>query len=529
MLSSTLAGVLALLAQAGPARAEGKVLQSTAARAYLDAGAVDGLAPGAVLALRRGGVEVARCTVEAVADRAASCAARGVHPGDTFALPGRAAQEPPKLLPPPAAPETVAVQALALAAAPIRTVEFTPPVRAAGARRGPVAAVELSEVTWLATSSSPHTATRAGLSIRSAEVGRGLRLDLDAEAIRWTARPSTARFRPEDGSQLYVWQAGLTRDAGDGGVAVSLGRILPWRIPGATILDGATAGWRGERWELGAFAGFVPEPSTLGLAGDRAAGGGYWAWDHAFGKGITLRDEGRLAIVRSPELGTRFEAETRAAARLGRLLSLSGSARLGFGGDAQAPGALDAARLELSSSPAPQLRVAGWLAYDGLEVPDDGEPAVYAGRSRRAEASVSWRRPNVHATLLGGVAKDLVTGLDRGWAGPVLALPRLIARRGGLSLGYLEELGWSDGRSAWLQATWRPLERLRLLGRLSWSHASSLAVSQDELGATFALVADVTRAVSARLSVSGRGGIPRGEGSTIPGGGTVFATVAARY
>jgi hypothetical protein len=52
---------------------------------------------------------------------------------------------------------------------------------------------------------------------------------------------------------------------------------------------------------------------------------------------------------------------------------------------------------------------------------------------------------------------------------------------------------------------------------------------QDELGATFALMADVTRAVSARLSVSGRGAIPSGEGATPPGGGTVFATVAARY
>ena len=75
------------------------------------------------------------------------------------------------------------------------------------------------------------------------------------------------------------------------------------------------------------------------------------------GKGASLRDEGRLAVVRSPELGTRFEAETLAAATLGRALWLSGSARFGLGGDAQAPGKLDAARYSIT--PPPWGRVGG--------------------------------------------------------------------------------------------------------------------------------------------------------------------------
>ncbi|HSN14097.1 MAG TPA: hypothetical protein VLT61_05655, partial [Anaeromyxobacteraceae bacterium] len=426
MATTTFAVALVLLVQgAPPHRGEGKVLQATAARAYLDAGSEDGLTVGAEVAFRRAGAEVARCRLETVAERAATCAVRGVHPGDAFALPGRAAHEAPRLLPPPAAPEVVAAQARALAAAPTPVIEFAPPPRAAAPRTGAVAAVELSELAWLATSASPFTGTRAGLSIRSADLGwGGLRLDVDAQAIRWTARPSTTRFRQSDASQLYVWQAGVTRDLGADRAAVSVGRLMPWRIPGATILDGATAGWRLPWIEAGAFGGLVPQPSTLGPTSDRATGGGYWVWDHAFGRGISLRDEGRLAVVRSPELGTRVEAETRAAARLSRALDLSGSVRLGFGGDAQAPGNVDAARLEVASRPIDHLRLAGWLAYDGLEVPGDAEPMVYAGHTRRAEGSITWDEGSAYrVTLLGGTAKDLSTGLDRGWFGPAIDLP----------------------------------------------------------------------------------------------------------
>jgi hypothetical protein len=521
--------VVALLAQGASHRAEGKVVQATAARAYLDAGADDGLAAGAEVIFHRAGAELARCRLEEVAGRSSACTVRGVHPGDTFALPARVAAEAPKVLPPPPAPEVVAAQARALAAAPTPIIEFAPSPRAAGTRTAAVAAVELSELTWLATSASPFTGTRAGVSIRSADLGwGGLRLDLDAQAIRWTSRPSSARFRPNDASQLYVWQAGVSRDLGVDGAVVSVGRVMPWRIPGATILDGATAGWRLPWLELGAFGGLVPQPSTLGMASDRATGGGYWAWDHAFGKELSLRDEGRVAVVRSPELGTRVEAETRAAARLTRALDLSGSLRLGFGGDAKAPGNVDAARLEVSTRPIDHLRVAGWLAYDGLEVPGDAEPMVYPGHARRAEGSVSWDQGRAYrVTLLGGTAKDLSTGLDRGWAGPVIDLPSLFWR-GGLSLGYLEEVGWSDGRSAWLQAIVRPWSRLRLLARVSWSHASAVALMQDELGAAVSVAADLTRAISARLSITARGPVS-GQGNSFTGGATAFATVAARY
>jgi hypothetical protein len=530
-MNALLFAALLLAPVPAPHRAEGRVLQATAARAYLDAGADDGLSPGSEIAFHRAGIEVARCKLEAVTARASACAARGVRAGDGFALPERPSAAEPKLLPAPPAPELLAAQAKALVAAPIAVVQFDPRARGAEPRRVPITSVELSETAWLATSAGPFQATRADVSIREAEVGLGLLLDVDARAVRWWSRPNP-RYRPNDSSQLMVWQASLSRAPAPGEVALSFGRILPWRIPGATVMDGATGGWRGDRYEVGGFAGFVPSPLTLALETDRSTAGAYWSWDQPMGKGIFVRDEGRLAVVRSPELGTRLEGETLATARLGPWLDLDGSARLGFGGDAQAPGNVDAARLEVGARPVQPLRIAAWLAYDGLELPPDSEPTVQAGHSRRAEGSVTWEAGrSLRATLLGGTSRDFRSGLERSWVGPVIDLPRLLFRGGGLSFGYLEELGWSDGRSAWLQGWIRPWARLRVLARLGWSHATALALDQDELAATLALAADLGQAVTARLTMSLRGPLPTGGGGAgdTAAGGTVFATVAARY
>jgi len=64
----------------------GRVLQVTATRAYLDAGADEGLTPGQVVALWRGDVEAGRCTVEEVAPGSATCTGGGARPGDAFKL-----------------------------------------------------------------------------------------------------------------------------------------------------------------------------------------------------------------------------------------------------------------------------------------------------------------------------------------------------------------------------------------------------------------------------------------------------------
>ena len=526
-----LAVALLLLAQAAP-RTEGKVLQATAARAYLDAGADDGLAVGGEVVFRRAGAEVARCRLEVVSARSASCAVRGARVGDGFPLPGRAAQESPKLLPPPAAPEAIAAQARALAAAPIATVEFSAPA----ARRGGEAGA-----------ARRRGALRGGLGRDERQpVHRDARWALDPlrrRGARAPARPRRAgdpvdpprpgpRFRPGDASQLYVWQAGLSRDPGGDGAAVSVGRLMAWRIPGATILDGATAGWRLPWLEVGAFGGLVPQPSTLGMTTDRATGGGYWVWDHSFGKGVSLRDEGRLAVVPSPELGTRFEAETRAAARL------RPCAR---------PLRLAAARLRRRRAGARECRRGAARGLDATDQPRCG--------SRDGSPTTGWRCPatrspwSTRATRAGprGASRGTVgarsvrrssaarrrilsIGLDRSWVGPVVDLPRLLFRRGGLSLGYLEEMGWSDGA-----------ERLGPGGRPSVGAAAAaraaLVVPRVEPRGDAGRVGagarrggghhgDVQRQALGRRPAAR---VPTGEGASTAGGGAVFATVAARY
>jgi hypothetical protein len=528
----TAAAVLSLLLVPGAAHAlkDGWVVQVTAARAYLDAGSDDGLAPGAEISLRRAGVEVARCRIEALSARSAACTAPGARVGDTFTLPVLAASEEARLLPPLTSAEQLKAQAAALSAARVTLVDYAAPPRASIAASQAVATVEVGEATWFASSGTPYTATRASVALHGAELGRGFRADVDAFAVHWSSRPAApvTRFRPSDASQLYVWQAAVSREPGADGLSVAAGRVLPWRIPGATILDGAMAGWRLGAVEVGAFGGLVPDPMTLGITTDRSTAGGYWVFDRRFTGGSGVRDEGRLAFVHSPELGSRFEAETRAVGWYGRAVDLSGSARFGLGGAATAPGRLDAARFELGLRPAPSFRVAGWFAYDGLDVASATEPAVLPGHGRRAEGSVAWEPGSWRLTILGGTATDSASALHRSWVGPIVDWPRLFGARGGLSAGYLEEMGWSDGRSAWVQLLARPWSPLRLFARLSWTHVTALAIAPNELGAALGAVADLGRHFTARLSLYSRAGVDFG-GNGTEGGTSLLATVAAKY
>jgi hypothetical protein len=83
--------------------------------------------------------------------------------------------------------------------------------------------------------------------------------------------------------------------------------------------------------------------------------------------------------------------------------------------------------------------------------------------------TVAWQpTPGLSAGLTGLLARDIGSALARQMVGPELAFPRLFGPRGGLSLGYLEELGWLRGRSAYAQTVLQPASSLRLLGRVSW-------------------------------------------------------------
>jgi len=287
-------------------------------------------------------------------------------------------------------------------------------------------------------------------------------------------------------------------------LALLAGRILPWTVPGGTVMDGAMLTLHGEGLEGSIFGGVVPEPDTLNPGTQRATGGASWAVERRLRRDLVVRQEGRLAWVRSPELGNRVELEAGASAHAGAILDLYGTARLGAGGTSQAPGLLDGARVEAGLRPMPRLALTGGFEYGGLAVPLAITPPALGARTRRADASGFYDLGFLRVGASAGFSRDQRASLDRSWVGPEVQLPRLFTPRLSLSAGYLEEVGWLRGRSAFLQTVARPWDRLRLIGRLSWNHESSLGFDQDEVGLYLSAVAELTRRIGLRLSTMGR-------------------------
>lgn len=510
----------------------GRVVQVTAARAYLDAGAEDGLSPGDVLTLWRGEVEAGRCTVETVAPGSATCTAGVARPGDAFKLSPPA--EPPQkvvTLPPLPSEAELARLAAAVAVAPVAVVEFkgapkgAPPM---AAPRAVIAEVALGDAVWTSTGSDTWDVARLDASVHGAAVGP-LTLDLDLRAERWLSR-GVATFRPADDTRIYVWQAQVGWARPGSALALAAGRIMPWTVPGATVMDGAMAGVRRQGWEAGVFGGLVPDPDTLNPSSDRATAGAYWALEQRLSRAVVLRHEARLAWVRSPELGDRGELEAGAALHAGPALDAYVSARLGAGGTLQATGALDAARAELLLRPLPGLSITGGFDYGGLAVPWVVAPPAFGSRNRRADVTAFYDLGFLRVGASGGTSRDDVSGLERTWAGPEVQLPRLFTHRLAVSAGYLEELGWLHGRSAWIQSVARPWDALRLIGRASWSHEAAVGMDQEEVGLSLTAAAELSRRIGLRLSLLGRAGFNASGGeSQVPVALTGSASIYAAF
>lgn len=504
------AAVLLLLslapAAAGQGRSQGRVLSVTEARAYLDAGSEEGLVPGAVLQLVRHGRPAGDCRVEEASDHHASCAGAGFRVGDTFALPAQPAAKVAEL-PPPLPAEEVARLLAVVQAAPIALVTYQAQPGAAAAREV-TGEVVLGFASWMSNVAAPDQQARLDLSIRGAEIGRDLRLHVDLTALRWTRRTST-EFIPGPDTQLLVWQAEAAwRDPGRS-FDFELGRVRPWLVPGATVFDGAQAGFRLGRADVGLFGGLVPDPWTTSPAVDRYTGGAFWALETRLGSSH-LRHEGRLAIVHSPELGSRIEGEVDAGLWVSRALDVSGEVRVAAG-DRRAPGYLDQARLALSGRPFDALSFAGGFGYVGLSTPLASiVRATWPGPSRRGDLMASvdvWRFLTVSAT--GGFAEDIGSGLRHGWAGPEVSCPRFFTPRVVLSAGWLADLGWLKGQNAYVQASTRPADAVRILARFSWFRDDRAAIPgshDDQFGLHLSGSVDLTRWLAFRLSVLARSG-----------------------
>jgi hypothetical protein len=505
----------------------------TGARAYLDAGSDDGLEVAVVLAMWRGDHEVGRCTVEAVAPNHATCTGVGVRPGDVARLPARVATEVKvvKLAPLPSEAELVR-RADQLATVPVTLIEAkaTPvATRALQAPRGVISEFTFSDVTWWSSDLGSYHSDRVDAALHGAPVGP-FTADVDLRAEYWSAQPAGAVFLPADKARLMVWQAQLNWAPETRPFSVSAGRVLAWNVPGATSMDGAMVSWRRGGLTAGLLGGLVPQPDTTGITTTRATAGGFWSWDGKLGQGLMVRQEGRLAGVRSPELGDRVELELGGSAHAGVWLDVVANARFGFGGTVHSPAGLDGARIEAAVRPVPSLSLSGSFDYAELLMPQPFTPLAWSGRTRHADGQASWDFGQLRLGLSGGTALDLVSGLDRTWVGPELMVPRFFSRRVSLSLGYQEDLGWLDGRSAWLQVVAQPGDTVRLIARLSWAYTAAFALDQDELGLYLSGSTELTQHIGLRLSVQARAAVAfAGGGSSIPYGFNVLASVYSMF
>ena len=398
--------------------------------------------------------------------------------------------------------------------------------------------VQLSHLTWASQGNGPWHQERLDAAVRGAPVGAGFALYADMSARRWTSRPGPVSFRPDDAWQVYVWEAELVRRPSEGGLALALGRIRPWVAQGATIIDGAQAGFRTKgNVEYGVFAGAVPDPSTLSPSSDRSTFGGYLAHQVLGEAGALVqytREELRVAYANSPEFGRRVEAEGLAQISLGRRLDLAGQARVSH---SDSGSALDSASADVGFRPIEALSVIGGFRYQGSLYPElDGPGTILlGGAGRHADLTARWEfAPWLTLAATSGLAQDLTTGVSRKFIGPEVGLPRLFGEVGGASAGYLQEGGWSSGHSAWAQVLTRRPRGIQTMLRVYWYQTRSLGpFTEDELGAYLSVSTQLNEFVALRLSALGRaGGVPgirpfSSAGSLL--GGTLDASLAGRF
>ena len=316
MLLSLLALALAAIPPASPletppaahARTPGvaHVVQATGARGYLDAGSEQGLEVGLLLTLDRAGGEAGRCTVESVSSNHATCTGGGARIGDTVKLPRLVGPEVKVVtLPPLPGDEELARRAEQVALAPVALVEAKArpvEVRALEAPRGGFGEFVFSDVSWWSSGLDAYHVDRVDAALHGAPLGP-FTTDVDLRAEYWSSQSSAAVFLPADKARLQVWQAQLNWAPEARPFSLSAGRVLAWNIPGATPMDGAVVSWRRGSFTGGLLGGLVPQPDTTSPTTTRATAGGFWGWDGKLGSGVLVRQEGRVALVRTPELG----------------------------------------------------------------------------------------------------------------------------------------------------------------------------------------------------------------------------------
>ena len=497
-------------------RVDGKVTFATATTAYIDAGALEGVAIGQVVRLTRASQPSGTCTIRETADHSSTCTGEGIRAGDRFAFETTLPGAPPvaKLAPIPTEEELDSRNAV-VTGTPVALVEAKVQPRDVVLGQLPIVRGDLGYAVWLASPSGPGDSQRLQLDIQvnGLDAFAGFRFFADARLMQWTQRNET--YLPGSSTQLLVYDLELAQRDPKRSWSASFGRVMPWFAPGSTVFDGAQGGLRFGRTEIGIFGGTVPDTYTTEPTLDRYTGGVYANVEAPIGSTL-LSGSARAAVVQNPAVLRHYEGELLLNYWAGGVFSASGDLRMGFG-DVHAPSYIDSARLALSIRPVPIFWISGGFSYWGLTTPNDEPIATYPGPSRRADGSVGvdatdWLR----IAALGGWVDDLTSSVSHTYVGPEVTFTKVLA---GLSFGYLKDLGWVEGQSAWSQIGWAPMPGTRLTGRISWFQTTetiggvATPTASNDVGLMVNGTVGLNRWLGLRASVLVRAGIDDFEAS----------------
>jgi hypothetical protein len=502
----TLGPIAALILAAVPSAssavltASGQVRFVTAKRIYLDKGAADGLQAGVKVTFARARRAVGGCTIDLVGAHDAVCRATGLLAGDVFVAPKRPSAAPrpaPAALPALEPAATLVRRAAAIAHLPQAKVDFVPQARSAYAATATVAA---GISVYAARPGAPqYVMETLDVALHHVPLGEsGLRFDTAFSIIR----PRTAsipRFRPAGGTELYLWDAEISRREIDSKTVFAAGRIWPWHTPGLPILDGVQLGRRNGRgtMEGGAYGGLIPQTLTVQPSWDSWAGGLYGALAQPGARGDVIRmaqEEARIGMRHSSTVGWVREGEAQVAIDAGGS-GIATSGRLRDAPEVDRQPVLELvngeAWLRASTSVGTRVQVR-YLGVAPEEEPllRDEIPRVLGGY--HGSCSFSWDPSRlVGAVVTGNAHHEQEGDLNEVNAGLDLHLPRLFGEVGGLWLGAAAGQGWMQSRSAYLQVILAASARLRFLGRfggdISRFNNSVGAVAVSELGGSFQL------------------------------------------
>ena len=330
---------------------------------------------------------------------------------------------------------------------------------------------------WSASSGTAgrHASEQIDLQIRHAPLGSsGLRFDASLTAIRWESFAGDLRFRPSTPTQLYVWEAEVSRREQDDRTVFALGRMWAWHLPGVPMLDGAEIGRRNEAGTLewGAYGGIIPNTVSLVPVFDTWAAGVYGSSVASGGADDALRftrGEARLGVRESASVGLVSEGEIVTGLAFTHL-DVEAGARARYARQIDPNPLFEMAHLDLRLRLGQAL--AGWLVLRYLGTPPEQQPllaneqaAVRGGY--HAVFNASWDvTPRVSINVVASSHFELGTDVREQEGGLELRLP-LFGPAAGLWLGGTAGEGWMRSRTAYLQLLGRSGPALIVLARFT--------------------------------------------------------------